>query len=324
MPAENKPLPPIEDEVVDYLSPNIDLVAQVREATYSPSPLIRILQDPSILPTESADNGKKERRRPSRSPRRREHRSPMVAAIAIAEEERQAKHLKALLRSSGDRLEHEMRRADDATARAEWAERREREALERTKAAEAAKQEMHIESMRLERDIRNYQLQLEAAQIETRRLQDDLADARREVEELDRAEAKAQQSLHKYRVAMHDSETQMQERTAEIYRMADNYYEDGREDGYDEGYDKGYEDGRKTGVREGVKKGRNEGVKEGREQGRQEERRNALEAFDKFLAQDNDDHHSEKTRRWAQSIYRAEVDSGYSESLDPSDSGSQQ
>ncbi|KAF8967848.1 hypothetical protein BDZ97DRAFT_1916433 [Flammula alnicola] len=321
MPVEDKPLPPIEYEATDFLSSGDDLMAQMREATYSPSPLLRILNDPTLLSSESAEDLRRNRRRPSRSPgRRREHRSPLVAAIAIAEEERQANHLKALLRSSGDRLEYEMRRADDATARASFAERQESEALARAKAAEAENERMEIESMRLERDSRNYQIQLEASQRETRRLQDDMHDIRREMEDLQNSEAKAHESVRKYQLALHELQIQMRNREVQIQGVVDRCYEDGREDGYDEGYEKGYDDGRKSGLKEGLKKGRKEGVKEGREEGRNGERRNAIEAFEKFLSEDmDDDRRSERTRRWAQSIYMAD---DYSESLGPMDSGS--
>lgn len=45
-----------------------------------------------------------------------------------------------------------------------------------------------------------------------------------------------------------------------------------------------------------------EGLHEGREQGSNEERRDALKAFDKFLAEEIDGSESDWTRRWAASV----------------------
>lgn len=249
MPVENKSLPRIPESGKDYPSDEsafveymrigylnllcfgrIDLLDQVRRATYSPSPLVRILQDPTILPMKPAESKKEQRTH--RASRQREHRSPMVAAIAIAEEERHAKQLKALLRSSGDRLEYETRRAEDAIARADYAERQEKEALARARAAELAKEQMQIESTRLERDMRNYQLQLEEAHIETRRIEGDLEHACREIEELRDAESQAQDLLQRYQKQLDELGLMMMERTAAAQRMVDKSYEDGWQDGY--------------------------------------------------------------------------------------------
>uniref|UniRef100_A0A8H8CPU6 Uncharacterized protein n=1 Tax=Psilocybe cubensis TaxID=181762 RepID=A0A8H8CPU6_PSICU len=298
MPIDNKPLAP------DALL--LDIIAQAREATLSPSPLMRILHDPSLIPSGSVENLKKGHKRPSRSPRRREHRAPVVAAIAIAEEERHAKHLKGLLRASSDQLERETRRADDAMVRAEFAERGERDARIRAEVAEAARNALEDERMRLENDARDYQMQMEASQRVARQLEEDLANARREIEELEYSERKAQEALRRYQVILHDMEQQITLRAAEAQKMIDECYEDGREEGYEDGYQDGLESGRK----EGWKKGKKEGQRQGREQGRRAERRNALEAFDKFLVEETNDgdeeHRRERTRRWAESIYKAE------------------
>lgn len=260
-------------------------MAQAREATSSPSPLIRILHDPSLMPSGSVENLRKEHKRPSQSPRRREHRAPVVAAIAIAEEERHAKHLKALLRSSSDHLERETRRAEDATVRAEFAERREREALARAETAEAGRDALQTERMRLENDTRGYQMQMEASQRETRQLEEDLADARREMAELEYSEQKARETLRRYQIILNDMEKQIRLRANEVQKMIDQCYEDGREDGYEDGY----RDGQEAGVKEGWRKGRKEGLRQGKEQGRRAERQYAMEAFDKFLEEETND-----------------------------------
>ncbi|CAA7259110.1 unnamed protein product [Cyclocybe aegerita] len=322
MPTEDKPLPSIQVDdgmqTTTFLSPH-DIVAQVREATYSPSPLLRILQDPSLQPSEPGEKERKEkRRRPSRSPRR-EHRAEMVAAIAIAEEERETKRLKALLRVSGDRLEHEIRRADDALARLEASERNERELEARIRRLEAENDELHRHTVRAERDARDYQTQLEVAQREVLRLQDDLVGARREMDELQYSESKALASAKKYQMTVHSLELYGKQRENEIQAAVDRWYNTGRDDGYEEGHAEGYDEGRKAGLKEGLKKGRKQGLKEGFEEGQREEWRNAAERFDKYLATAGNVG-SERTRRWAQSIYRGP---GCSETtLGPSDSES--
>ncbi|KAF8161185.1 hypothetical protein B0H34DRAFT_699808 [Crassisporium funariophilum] len=306
MPTMNQPRYGSDDDYLEVPSADYDMLAQVREATDSPSPLIRILQDPHILPTRSNNNVKKERRRPSRSPHR-EHKSDVVIALALAEEERQANHLKALLRSSADRLEYEIRRADEATARADFSERREREAVARATSAEAAKEEKRTESIQAEKDTRSYQVQLEVAQREVRRLQMDMQGIQREMEELQESEGRTQSALQKYQVALHEHQIEMRRRDVQTQEFLNNWFKEGKEEGYDEGYEVGLKDGRRAGVKEGLKKGRKEGIEEGREQGRNEERRSALEAFDKFLSEEtNDGERSERTRRWAQSVYNPE------------------
>jgi len=139
----------------------------------------------------------------------------------------------------------------------------------------------------------------------------------REMEELQDAESSAQRSLRSYELAWKAMEIQTSQYAIEVQAIVDKSYKDGREDGYEDGYG----DGHKVGMREGVKKGRKEGLREGREQGRIEENRNALEAFDRFIAQDesNDGKRSLRIRRWVQSVYRADGDS---ETLGPQDSGS--
>ena len=94
----------------------------------------------------------------------------------------------------------------------------------------------------------------------------------------------------------------------EVRRRYDDGRDDGFEDGRSEGYEAGYAEGLEEGKAEGFHAGRTEGVasgrlagfeegkqvgfdegfKEGYERGRREERAHALEAFDKFLDDEND------------------------------------
>lgn len=205
----------------------------------------------------------------------------MVAAMAIVEEERQSNQLKSLLQATGDRLEHEMHRAEEATARADFTERQAHELLSRARAAELEKAKMKEDMIRMERETRNLQIQLEASQREAKRLCDDMEDIRQEMEQLQRSERKAHASALRNELTLKE----YQKQAVGVQKMIDDCYETGQNEGYDEGYELGYEDGRKA----GVKKGRKEGFREGVEQGRHEERQYAIQAFDNFLITDKDE-----------------------------------
>ena len=207
-----------------------------------------------------------------------------MAAIAIAEEEKQSRQLKSLLRSSGERLEYEIRRADDAVLRAEIAEREEKAYLAKAKAAEAEKEELRRTSNELEGEVRTYQMQMEAARRDVRSLQAELEGKHREMEELRYEEARALETVKKYQRSLHDLQLQMREQDVQMQTALDRWYDSGRDEGYQEGYDDGYKAGRKIGIKEGTKRGRREGMREGIEQGKHEERQNAIEAFDRFLS----------------------------------------
>ncbi|PPQ63496.1 hypothetical protein CVT24_005153 [Panaeolus cyanescens] len=309
MPVAEKPLPtgPSEQDLLqvpEYDAFN-DIVSLGRAASASPSPLLRVLQDPSLLSRRSkekidgskGDSLKKERaRKASRSPRR-EHRSQVVAALAIAEEERQASHLKTLLRTSTDRLETEMRNAQDAKMHAEFCEIREKDAL----AQRAANQ---------------YLGELQLAQLELRRMQTEMEETQRELEEAQKRERRATEALREEQDLSTHAMIQHMARENGYRAALKSYLEGGREQGYEEGYNIGYEDGRKAGIKEGRTKGRKEGLIEGIEQGRAEERKKAIEALDRFL---EDDTNKDRTRRWAQSIYN---NSDSVSSIHISDSGS--
>jgi len=251
--------------------------------------LIRILHDPSLLPSHSPDYTKPRRderqNHKVRTPRR--GRTEVVAALAIAEEEKQSRQLKSLLRNSGERLEYEIRRADAATQRAEIAERQEKTNFARAQLAETETDEIRKVCNGLERDLRNYQIQLEATQRELNLLLMDLGEKKREMEELQDSEAKAQADARKCRSGMNELQARLEKQNLEVQTVAHEWYRSGREAGHEEGYDEGYETGRKAGIKEGVKKGRREGLAEGIEKGKHEERRNAIEAIETHLAKDD-------------------------------------
>lgn len=266
------------------------IVSQIREATYSPSPLIRILHDPSILPPQSLDYAKPlrdDRRNRAPRPRRgREHRTEVIAALAIAEEEKHSRQLKTLLRDSAERLEYEIRRADAATQRAEIAERQEKAYLARAESTEREKDELRKVCNGLERDLRNYQIQLEETQRDLKHLLIDLDEKRKEMEELQNVEARAQAEIRKSRSGMKELQRQLEKQNLEVQNVIQQWYRSGREAGYEQGNDEGYEAGRKAGIKEGLKKGKREGLAEGIDNGKHEEHRNAIEAIEILKSDD--------------------------------------
>ncbi|TFK44799.1 hypothetical protein BDQ12DRAFT_717948 [Crucibulum laeve] len=307
MPTENVPAQLVH-ESSDIQLNDYDVLSKVREATNSPSPLARLLQEPAVL--ESLSRGqhkKKEGKRSSRSPHR-EHRSPFIMALAIAEEERQATHLKALLGNTADRLEYEIHRAEEASGRAQYAERRATEASGRANAAETAKREAEAEAVRREHEAKRYQMQLEGVERELKRVKDEMRRLEKRNVELEESLEQTKEACRKYKTALRDHQIREENREENRQLRMESCFNDGRNEGWDSGYAEGYEEGREDGFEEGLRKGRKEGLREGRERGRNEERKNALEAFDRFLAEETNGHDNNR-RRWAQSIYHPDTQS---------------
>ena len=291
-----------------------DVIAQLREVTYSPSPLARFLQDPAVL--ELSKSKPKGHHRSSRS---RERRTPSLTALALVEEERQVNHLKALLRNVTDRLEHELRRADEADTRAQYAEIRARDTTKQLVAAETAQREAEAGLQQSNIDNKKYQIQFERLEREMKHLKADILRLEEEKEGLEESNVKAKESSRHYQNALRDYEAREVGRKGGRQRGMQQCFEEGREEGWSLGHDEGFEEGRQEGFEEGVIAGRKEGFSKGREQGRDEERKNAMEAFDRFMNDESDDEvqiskklfpgsygtsqGSEKIRRWMESVY---------------------
>jgi flagellar biosynthesis/type III secretory pathway protein FliH len=255
-----------------------DVIAQLREVTHSPSPLSRFLQDPAIL--ELSKSKQKGHRRSSRS---RERRTPSITTLALVEEERQVNHLKVLLGSASDRLEYEIRRADEAEARAQYAEMRAKDATTQLVAAETAKRGAEAGSQQLSADNKRYQIQFEHLEREMKRLKADILRLEEENEWLEASNIKAKESSRHYQNALRDYQAREDGREEGQQRAMQQCFEDGREEGWSLGQDEGFEEGRQEGFQEGLRTGRKQGFGEGREHGRNEERKNAMEAFDRFM-----------------------------------------
>ncbi|KAJ3806483.1 hypothetical protein F5876DRAFT_91051 [Lentinula aff. lateritia] len=181
-----------------------------------------------------------------------------------------------------------MHRANEAISRAEYAETRLKDAFERLTEAEEARSQSEIHSIKVEEDLHRYREQATRVQQESR-------DARIQIESLRQEKSASEREVEKIRVANLELQSKFRSYQAK---------EQGREEGlksgmlkqfhenrqyiWEAGFSDGFEEGREAGFEEGNRKGRKEGVREGREQGRREERRNALDAFDRFIKEERE------------------------------------
>ncbi|KIJ67883.1 hypothetical protein HYDPIDRAFT_173620 [Hydnomerulius pinastri MD-312] len=248
-----------------------DIIAQIREATSAPSPL----------------TGTR-----SREPRR----SSSILGLVLAEEEKQAHKLKSMLRSTGDRLDREIRRANQAVARAEHAESRVHDLTARVSKAESSKHLVELEAARAKEEIKRHQLQIESLEREVRRLQADVSLLEKQRNEADESAARSRDTARNFQLELRN--LQSKEAGREEGKRVGMYkwfktgriegWDTGHTEGFESGRDEGFEEGREYGIAEGRKKGRQEGFDEGWEQGRREEREHALQAFDEFFATEID------------------------------------
>ncbi|KAI0633804.1 hypothetical protein C8Q77DRAFT_1057857, partial [Trametes polyzona] len=324
----------------------------------SPTPIHEILRDPAVLSnllsqrkkarrgSSSASHTPRGRVSSTEDPPRKEKRdrerdrdsdSASILTHVLAEEERQARHLKAVLRQTGARLEEELRRADLAESRARTAEIASQDFSARLAASETARHQMELDVARAQEECRRWQMQADAAEREARRLQAELSrsERARQDKEQDEKEAReaarrAEQTLREWQAREAGRE---EVRRLELRRRAtdqhDEGYDAGRAHGYEDGRAEGYEAGRadgfEEGMREGYETGRHEGFAAGRmtgfeegkkavygdafqagyAKGRKEERARALDAFDRFIESEMDhrsvsDYGDDRTQRWVE------------------------
>lgn len=331
-----KSLPPVSPALshlrhLDGQMP-FDLVSQVHEAAYSPSPLVGLLQDPYVVRSLARRSRSRSARRPSTSatgPERdrredKENDSMNVLTVVLAEEERQVNHLRALLRTTAERLEDERVRANQAENRADFNESRVRELQMKLTNSEATKHSADLETERAKDETHRLKMQIGSLERELRGLRHSLTnmtkrkdDAEREASEAHDTARKAEQRLREYEAE--------QEGREEGRRLASkkNYdagwrecwpvaHEEGRTQGYAEGHDEGLAKGRAeakiTVYEEGRKKGKLEGYQEGIERGTREERDRALQEFDRFLEEEvsaSVHQRHDRVQRWVSSLAQA-------------------
>ncbi|KAG6375453.1 hypothetical protein JVT61DRAFT_3011 [Boletus reticuloceps] len=286
-----------------------DIIAQIREATSAPSPLTSYLKDPAVINAidspEAKGSHSRSQRHSSSSTRSRAPRSSSILGLVLAEEEKQAHKLKSLLRSTGDRLDREMRRANQAVSRAERAESRVHELSARVSNAESSKYVVELEAARAREEIKRYKIQIESLERDVKRLQADVTLLEKQRNEADECAARARDTARKFQMELRNLQARHVGREEGLrYGMhkwfktgriegfdtghADGY-ESGRNEGYDEGREQGFSEGQEIGLKQGRKIGRQEGLDQGWEQGRREEREHALQAFDDFFVAEIDE-----------------------------------
>lgn len=320
----------------------LDPLVELKDITASPTPLGEMLQNPGILrslvgrkksrrgsTTSSQHSGDRERRsdrgKDTRKPKK-DSDTASILTLVLAEEERQAHHLKAVLRTTGDRLEAEIRRSDQAEERARAAEMRAREASTRATVAEGARHQAELDSTRAREEINRYRLQAESAEREVRKMEAEVQRIDRLRKEAEEAASDAKDSARRAQQTLREWQAREEGRLEGIRIEIRRRYEDGREDGFEDGRAEGYESGRAEGYEEGkaegMHSGRTEGLASGRlrgfdegkevgyhegfdvgyEQGRKEERARALEAFDKFVDKEIDREMDEQSDTTAVSL----------------------
>jgi len=288
----------------------LDLVSQVHEAAYSPSPLAGLLQDPYVVRSLTRRSRSRSSRRPSTSATRperdrredKENDSMSVLTVVLAEEERQVNHLRALLRTTAERLEDERVRANQAENRADFNESRVRELQMKLSNSEATKHSADLETERARDDSHRVKIQMELLEREVQRLRNSLSNMTKKKDDAEREASNAHDTARKAEQRLREYEAE-QEGRDEGRRLASkkNYdagwrecwavaHEEGRTRGFEEGHEEGYAKGRSeaklNSYEEGRKKGKLEGYHEGIERGMREERDRALEEFDRFLEEE--------------------------------------
>ncbi|EPQ57607.1 hypothetical protein GLOTRDRAFT_127964 [Gloeophyllum trabeum ATCC 11539] len=302
--SPNEPRPSISH----VRSMDSDVIKQIRDASLSPSPIAQFLADPDVAailsrPKKSrraSTNSLRERVSSPKKQRERDHDDAnSIITLVLAEEEKSTHRLKTMLRSTTDRLEHELRRADQAEARAQAAERRAGAALGKVALADAARVQAEADASHAKDEKARVQLLLEVAQRDLQRAQEANRKMEEQKREAERAAEKAEEKARRYQMLLREAETDGKEKDASRQVAATRGFNDGRKMGYDEGYeegfiagrDEGYEEGhiagfqqgRFEGYEEGRSVGREEGFEDGRDEGKREEREQAMMALNTFV-----------------------------------------
>lgn len=289
-------------------SNRIDVMAQIRAATMATSPLRELLKDPAVINTlHNTDGGKKKSRRQSSSSQHHEPRysASTLMSLVVAEEEKQAHHLRSTLRSTGDRLDQEMRRAKQAESKAEFAELRARELTVRVSVAEAGKHYAELDAARANEEMRRHQMRIESLEKQVTKLQADIRVLERQRNEADESASRARDTARKFQIEL--SKQQAREKVMEegpIYGRK-KWFITGHNEGWDAGHAEGFDDGREDGFEEGrqygIREGRELGFKQGRKLGRKE-------GFENGQEQESDENGytaPKKAQQWNERLQRS-------------------
>lgn len=264
-------------------------LTEVREAADAPSPLTTLLHDPVILKSLLSPGHRKSRHRSSRSvshtreahsvngeeqsqprvhrsrerDRDRDGDSETILTAVLAEEERQAHHLKNVLRTTGEKLENETRRADIAERKAFTAECQARDLQLRITTAESAKHQAELESSRAREEVTRYRLLAESAERDLRKAEREVTKLERLRAEAERLSNDARDVARKAQQGLKDWQDQRDGKEESRKLEAMRRYNDGRDDGFIDGQNEGYE----TGHKDGYDEGKNDGILAGRTEG---------------------------------------------------------
>ena len=192
-----------------------------------------------------------------------------------------------MLRSTGERLQNEIRRAEDAESAAQLAQSRERDAAAKIVLSEQARYRSELDNARLQEEIKRYTMQIDMMQKQVEQAQDEIKTLSAQREEAEEAAAKARETARQYKQALSDTRAR-EEGREEGRRM-------GLMRGYSDGQLEGWQTGRQEGFEEGRTFGKVEGKKEGEKEGRTQERKRALQEFDRFVV-DHGIHTEERGR----------------------------
>lgn len=257
----------------------LDALEQLRLAASSPSPLAELVSDPilwrSLMRKTSFSTSRTHGRRSDGKRRSKDSdSSSTVFSVVLAEEERQVQYLKAMLRSASDKLQGEIRRANEAEERVAVMHKREQEILVKAIQSEQARQRAAHEVSRQQEEIKRYQMQVEMMQAQLHKADEDAKSLEQQRDEAEKSASRARETARQYKQTLGEWKAR----------------EEGREEGRRAGMVRGYSDGHLDGVRDGrhrgFEHGRHAGVREGRVVGEQDgrafERQRALQEFDRF------------------------------------------
>jgi len=174
-------------------------------------------------------------------------------------EERQTNELKMLLRTTGDRLEFEMQRADAADMRANFIEERMRDCNQRIAELVAAQHQSQLNIARLTEEAKRYSMVIDSLEAEIERANTIIDEAKHRRRRAEKETRDANDLLRKYEQALTES------RIHDITRQQERYVNgvvEGRQEGYESAkrverekrraiYLQGFEAGRTTGFQEG-------------------------------------------------------------------------
>lgn len=277
----------------------VNVMAQIHAAMTPPTPLSELLRDPAFINALDHAEGKKSRRQSSSSHHHREprHSGSSVMGLVLAEQEKQSHNLRSVLRSTGDRLNQEMRRADQLESKAEFAERRVQELTTRVNAAEMGKRYAELDATRANEEVRRHQMRIENLEREVRQLQADIRILERKKNEAEESATRARDTARKFQIELSKQqardeeieENQMYGSTKWFAAGHTKGFDDGRDDGFEEGRQEGLNEGQELGFKRGRKAGWKDGFENGRKKGRQEEYESALLAFNELIATETDE-----------------------------------